>query len=273
MSDFSGNTLDIRGLSVSISGTPIVRDVSFSAGAGRLTVIVGPNGSGKSTLLKAVTGELSHAGSVRLNGDAVDTIAPEALAPLRAVLPQHTSLAFPLTVAEVVRLGIRRGISMADNAHRRVSEALERVDLCGFAPRAYQSLSGGEQQRVQLARVLCQVWDPCPHGVPRWLFLDEPISSLDIKHQLLIMDVASDYAGRGGGVVAVLHDLNLTALYADQVLVMKSGRLLARGTPREVITDRLVSEAFDHPLKVSALPEGDLPFLLPQASGGRHADA
>ena len=124
---------------------------------------------------------------------------------------------------------------------------------------------------MQLARVLCQVWEPCPHGTPRWLFLDEPISSLDIKHQLLIMDVAAGYARRGGGVVAVLHDLNLTALYADQVLVMKSGRLLARGGPREVITDKLVSEAFDHPLKVSALPPGDVPFLLPQASVGLHS--
>lgn len=268
MNALSSDTLEIRDLAVSISGTPIVHGVSFEARAGSLSVIVGPNGSGKSTLLKAVTGELRHSGSVALNGTRVENVSPEALAPLRAVLPQHTSLAFPLTVAEVVRLGIRRGISMADNAQRRVSEALERVDLTGFAPRAYQSLSGGEQQRVQLARVLCQVWEPCPHGIPRWLFLDEPISSLDIKHQLLIMDVAADYARQGGGVVAVLHDLNLTALYAEQVLVMKSGRLLARGRPHEVITDKLISEAFDHPLKVSALPPGNVPFLLPQASTG-----
>mgnify|MGYP001948453541 CR=1 FL=1 len=168
MSAATPNILEIGNLAVSISGTPIVHGVSFKASAGSLSVIVGPNGSGKSTLLKAITGELNYSGSVALNGTRVENVSPEALAPLRAVLPQHTSLAFPLTVAEVVRLGIRRGISTADNAQRRVSEALERVDLSGFAPRAYQSLSGGEQQRVQLARVLCQVWEPCPHGIPRW---------------------------------------------------------------------------------------------------------
>lgn len=260
-------TLEIEALNVSLSGTPIVRDVSFAAKAGAVTVIVGPNGSGKSTMLKAVTGELRHTGRVRLNGTKVDGLPPEALAGLRAVLPQHTSLTFPLTVAEVVRLGIRRGALPSASPHRRICEALERVDLDGFAARAYHSLSGGEQQRVQLARVLCQVWDPCPGGVPRWLFLDEPISSLDIRHQILIMDVAAGYARAGGGVVAVLHDLNLTALYADHILVMKTGRLLSQGTPKEVITDRLVSEAFDHPLRVSAVPAGEVPFILPQAAG------
>lgn len=260
-------TLEIEALNVSLSGTPIVRDISFAAKAGAVTVVVGPNGSGKSTMLKAVTGELRHTGRVRLNGTKVDGLPPEALAGLRAVLPQHTSLTFPLTVAEVVRLGIRRGALPSASPHRRICEALERVDLDGFAARAYHSLSGGEQQRVQLARVLCQVWDPCPGGVPRWLFLDEPISSLDIRHQILIMDVAAGYARAGGGVVAVLHDLNLTALYADHILVMKTGRLLSQGTPKEVITDRLVSEAFDHPLRVSAVPAGEVPFILPQAAG------
>lgn len=267
MSTAATPTLEIEALNVSLSGTPIVRDVSFAAKAGAVTVVVGPNGSGKSTMLKAVTGELRHTGRVRLNGTKVDGLPPEALAGLRAVLPQHTSLTFPLTVAEVVRLGIRRGALASGSSHRRIGEALERVDLDGFAARAYHSLSGGEQQRVQLARVLCQVWDPCPGGVPRWLFLDEPISSLDIRHQILIMDVAAGYARAGGGVVAVLHDLNLTALYADHILVMKTGRLLSQGTPKEVITDRLVSEAFDHPLRVSAVPAGEVPFILPQAAG------
>lgn len=267
MSTLATTTLEIEALHVSLGGTPIVRDVSFAAKAGQVTVIVGPNGSGKSTTLKAVTGELPHSGRVRLNGVEVDDLPPEALAGLRAVLPQHASLTFPLTVAEVVRLGIRRGVLPAGSPHRRIAEALERVDLDGFAAREYHSLSGGEQQRVQLARVLCQVWEPCPDGVPRWLFLDEPISSLDIRHQILIMDVAADYARAGGGVVAVLHDLNLTALYADHILVMKSGRLLSQGTPKEVITDRLVSEAFDHPLRVSAVPAGEIPFILPQAAG------
>ena len=110
---------------------------------------------------------------------------------------------------------------------------MARVDLAGFGARFYQELSGGEQQRVQLARVLCQVWTPVLEGRPRYLFLDEPVSSLDIKHQLVIMDIARDFARRGGGVVAILHDLNLTAMYADRVLVMKRGRVAASGSPRK----------------------------------------
>src|SRR5690606_8947929 len=116
-------------------------------------------------------------------------------------------------------------------------QALARVDLAGFAGRLYQELSGGEQQRVQLARVLCQVWTPVLEGQPRYLFLDEPVSSLDIRHQLIIMNIARDFARRGGAVVAILHDLNLTAMFSDRIFVMHRGRLAAGGTPQDVLTD------------------------------------
>jgi len=118
---------------------------------------------------------------------------------------------------------------------------------------------------VQLARVLCQVWAPVLEGKPRYLFLDEPISSLDIKHQLTIMDIARDFARRGGGVVAILHDLNLTAMYADRIYVMHRGRLAAAGSPRDVLKDDLISKVFECDLKVGALPAGNAPFVLPQS--------
>lgn len=265
----SRHMLEARDVSLAYGRRTVVDRVSLTAKAGSLTVVIGPNGSGKSSLLRALTGGADHTGDVELNGTPLAGISPEELARNRGVLAQHTALAFPLTVAEVVRLGIRRSSSMsARETHARITEALGKVDLEGFAPRPYHGLSGGEQQRVHLARVLCQVWDPvCEHG-PRWLFLDEPVSSLDIHHQIMIMEVAADYARRGGGVIAVLHDLNLTALFADQVLVMKAGRLLARGEPSEVLTDAIVSEAFDHPLRVSAVPRPGMPFILPQTSGG-----
>ena len=144
---------------------------------------------------------------------------PWQAASMRAVLPQATALSFPFTVREIVRLGLIGGRSGAlpGEDERLPDRALARVDLDGFAGRFYQELSGGEQQRVQLARVLCQVWAPVLDGRPRYLFLDEPVSSLDIKHQLMIMNIARDFAKRGGGVVAILHDLNLTAMYADRV--------------------------------------------------------
>jgi len=258
--------LSVGGLSVRLSGKAIVSDVTFAAGPGKVCIIVGPNGSGKSTLLKAVTGETGYDGEVRLNARPLGAYAPKELAAVRAVLPQHTQLSFPLTVKEVVRLGLQTAPLMPGDVRDRIGEALDRVDMAGFEGRAYQSLSGGEQQRVQLARVLCQVWQPTVGDQPRWLILDEPISSLDIRHQVLIMDVARDFADRGGGVLCVLHDLNLTAMYADQVLVMKNGRLLADGPVAEVYRDELVSDAFDFPLRIGTLPVADVPFLLPQAA-------
>jgi iron complex transport system ATP-binding protein len=116
---------------------------------------------------------------------------------------------------------------------------------------------------VQLARVLCQVWQPVLDGMPRYLLLDEPVSSLDIKHQLLIMDLARDFAQRGGGVVAILHDLNLAALYADQVLAMKAGHAVACGAPQAVLTAALVREVFDCRLEAIARPAGGWLFAAP----------
>jgi iron complex transport system ATP-binding protein len=205
--------IEASGLSVCFGKTPILRDVAFSAEAGAVTAIVGPNGSGKTTLMRALTGDLAYKGRVEINGHDLSSLKSWQLAAMRAVLPQAATLSFPFTVREIVRLGLVSGRSGARNgeAETIAEQALARVDLAGFAGRFYQELSGGEQQRVQLTRVLCQVWRPVLDGVPRFLFLDEPVSSLDVRHQLVIMRIAREFAQAGGGVVAILHDLNLTA--------------------------------------------------------------
>ena len=263
--------IEVRNLSVSIGARRIIADIDLDIRAGEVAAIVGPDGSGKTTLLKAVTGELPYGGSVALNGRNLSALKPWEAASMRAVLPQATSLSFPFTVREIVRLGLMGGRSGAlpGEIERLPELALAKVDLAGFAGRYYQELSGGEQQRVQLARVLCQVWAPVFDGGPRYLFLDEPVSSLDIKHQLTIMNLARDFAARGGGVVAILHDLNLTAMFADRVFVMHRGRLAASGTPQEVLQDELISAVFECRLKVGALPSGNVPFVLPQSAALR----
>jgi iron complex transport system ATP-binding protein len=114
--------------------------------------------------------------------------------------------------------------------------------------------------------VLCQVWAPVLDGSPRYLLLDEPVSSLDIKHQLIIMNIARDFARRGGGVVAILHDLNLAAMFADRIFVMHRGSLAAAGSPQSVLSDELISRVFECRLKVGALPAGNTPFVLPQSA-------
>lgn len=260
--------IEARDVSVAIGGKRIVANVDFEARPGEIAAIVGPNGSGKTTFLKALSGDFGCSGEVTINGRNLSAMKPIEAAALRAVLPQATTLSFPFTVREIVRLGMVGGRSGAlpGEDQRLPERALARVDLDGFAGRFYQELSGGEQQRVQLARVLCQVWAPVLGGKPRYLFLDEPVSSLDIKHQLIIMDIARDFARRGGGVVAILHDLNLTAMYADRIFVMHRGRLAATGSPHEVLSDELIEKVFDCRLKVGVLPAANMPFVLPQSA-------
>ncbi|MEC9245956.1 MAG: heme ABC transporter ATP-binding protein [Nitratireductor rhodophyticola] len=260
--------IDVEDLSVRVGRRLILRNVTLSVKPGTVTAIVGPNGSGKTTFLKAVSGDLPYDGDVRINGEALRHMQPWQAAAHRAVLPQASSLSFPYTVREVVKLGLLGGRSGAGQVEQTKlpEKALERVDLAGFAGRFYQELSGGEQQRVQLARVLCQVWKPVLDGRPRYLLLDEPVSSLDIKHQLIIMDIAAGFASAGGGVLAVLHDLNLTARFADQVAMMHRGTLVAAGTPADVFNDRLVSDVFECRIQVGVPPGGDIPYVLPQSA-------
>lgn len=250
---------DIR---VDLGRKPILKGVNFRAEAGHFTAIVGPNGSGKTTLMRAMTGEIASRGTIALNGRDMRAMTPETLARMRGVLPQAAVLAFPFTVAEVVRIGLEVRRERADAL---ILSALSAVGLPGFAGRLYQELSGGEQQRVQLARVLAQVWHPVGDDGPRWLFLDEPVSSLDIAHQLTVMRLAADYARRGGGVVAVMHDLNLTAIFADRITLLTAGEVLAQGSPADVLTDAILSRAYGCSLQVNTVPPQGI-WVLPHAA-------
>ncbi len=254
--------LEARGIGVRLGRRQVLAGVDFTARAGEVTVIIGPNGSGKTTLLRAMTGDLPAAGEVRLNGLDTRRLKPWQLAAMRAVLPQATPLAFPFTVYEVVRLGL--GAGREAGAPAIVPAALAAVGLSGYETRLYQELSGGEQSRTQLARALSQVWTPTTPEGPCWLLLDEPVASLDIGHQLEVMHLLRGYAARGGGVVAVMHDLNLTAMFADRVALMQEGRVMALDRPAAVLTDARLSAAYACPLRVNRLPPEGGVFVLPQ---------
>ncbi|MEC7764813.1 MAG: heme ABC transporter ATP-binding protein [Pseudomonadota bacterium] len=249
--------LTATNLRVSIDGTEILRGVDFVAQPGEVTAIVGPNGSGKSTLLAALTGAQDYDGEARMGVLDLAQAKPWELAARRAVLAQFTSVAFPFTVSEVVRIG--------GGAPDLTEAALGRVGLTHYAARPYHALSGGEQQRVQLARVLTQVWRPMDAGVARWLILDEPVSSLDIAHQLEVMEIARTFAAEGGGVVAVMHDLNLTAMFADSVALMAGGLVVRQGPVDEVLTNETLSGAYGCRVQVNTAPPGGT-FVLPQAA-------
>ncbi|WP_427025741.1 heme ABC transporter ATP-binding protein [Aureimonas ureilytica] len=257
--------LDLQDVSLQYRGRLVLSPLSLTIRAGEFTVVIGPNGAGKSSLLKLMTGELEPAsGSVRLDGQNLARIPPERLARRRAVLPQGSSLAFPFTVAEVVSFGLEAAGRARDPA--AIRGALARVDLASFGARFYGELSGGEQQRVHLARVLCQIGAPVRHGKPALLFLDEPVSSLDIRHQLAVLGLARDFARGGGAVVAVLHDLNLAAGYADRLIALSLGQIAADGPPAAILTDALVEEVFGVRLPVGATPFPPQPFVLPQTA-------
>lgn len=260
---------ELRDVCLHYGARPILDRVGARVEPGHFTAVIGPNGAGKSTLLRVMTGEVKPtSGTASFEGRPLGALSPAALASRRAVLPQSAQLAFPFTVLEVVRLGLEARPGLDAQARRTVAqEALVQVDLEGFGGRRYQQLSGGEQQRVHLARVLCQAGGPMLDGRPQYLFLDEPTSSLDIRHQLGMLALARRFADAGGGVFAILHDLNLAAMFADRLIAMHAGAVAAAGTPREVLTDDVLRTVFGVPLKMGLVPEAETLFVLPQSAG------
>lgn len=259
--------IETKDLSVKLGTKTIVKDANITARAGEVTAIVGPNGSGKTTLLRALCGDVPYSGMAMLDNVPFGHYKPWQMAMRRAVLPQASALSFPFTVREIVHLGLTGGCSGLDEQQEKElpDKALALVDLHGFGGRYYQELSGGEQQRVQLARVLCQVWKPVLDNQPRYLFLDEPVSSLDIRHQILVMDIARNFANKGGGVIAILHDLNLTALYADHIVMVHNGRVDASGSVSETLTNERLMRVYECPLQVGVTPPAGQLFVLPHS--------
>lgn len=240
----------------------ILADTSLAFAAGETVALVGPNGAGKSTLLRMLAGELApSSGRVVLKGRALASYAPRCLARHRAVLSQSITVAFPFTVAEIVAMG-------AGDAHPRnvaavIDQALQQVELGGFGGRVFTTLSGGEQQRAHFARVLVQLaCAEAAHG-PGLMLLDEPTASLDLKHQLTLVACSKRCAGRGTAVLAIMHDLNLATLFADRIVVLERGRVVADGLPHNVVTNALLRQVFGVSGCVGRTPSGGAPFVLP----------
>jgi iron complex transport system ATP-binding protein len=238
---------------------PAVDDVSFEAPPGRLLAIAGPNGSGKTTLLRALLGLVRPDGGAALvDGRAVSEWGREALARMIAVLPQREETVFPLRVREMVMLGryARLGPMAAAGARDRdaVARALDRCDVLGLAERRVDQLSGGEWQRVRLARALAQE--------PRALILDEPTASLDVRHEMQLFELMRELTDDGLTGIVITHELNLAARFADRILLLDHGRVMADGAPVDVLTPDLLARVFRWPVAIAAwLP--DAPQVIP----------
>jgi iron complex transport system ATP-binding protein len=251
--------IDLRATEIAVSrgGTRILKEVSFRAEPGMITGIIGPNGAGKSTLLGALSGDLpcSH-GTVEIDGRDIHAIPKPALARLRAVMPQHHHVSFGFTTEEVVRMGC---VSHSANSDR-MKWAMARTDVVHLRHRRFRSLSGGEQARVAMARILAQ-------DTPV-LLLDEPTASLDLRHKELVMQVARDEAATGRTVVVVVHDLNLGAAYTDRMLLLKDGSVVADDTTRNVLVPSRVGTAYEVEVAVVDHPTRPCPLIV-TIPGGR----
>ncbi len=232
-------TVDAKQVEMELGGRRILDGVSLSAHDGQLVGVIGPNGSGKSTLLKCIYRTLKPSGgAVYLDGQALDNYTYRQSAQKVAVVAQHNYYNFEFTVRDVVLMGRspHKRAMERDNAedYRIVADALRTVGMADFEERIFSTLSGGEQQRVILARALAQQ-TPC-------LILDEPTNHLDIKYQLQLMDLVR---GLDRTVIAAIHDLNIAALYCDWLYAVRDGRIVGSGTPRELLTSEFIREVYE----------------------------
>ena len=249
-------------------GKRILDEISISVIGGELVALLGPSGAGKSTLLATLCGDLRpSAGHVWMAGRPMAEWSLRERALRRAVLPQVQTLSFPLSALDVVLMGRAPHITMTASSQDAAiaHAALQWVQAEHLSARLYPTLSGGERQQVQLARVLAQVWGRTGRG-DCYVFLDEPTTGLDPAHQHRTLAVARQLATEGAAVVMVLHDLNLAAQYADRLLLLRAGLLAAEGPPAEVLQEDVVRHVFGIEALVTQHPVLDCPLVVPTAA-------
>lgn len=235
---------------------PAVAGASLAIAPGEVVALCGPNGAGKSTLLAALAGEVRpRGGAVLLDGEPVGALGAAGLARRRAVLEQNPQLAAPFTARELAGLAVPREVAPGA-AQALVAEALAEVGLAGLKARPVHRLSGGERQRAHLARALAPLRAGRALGQGRYLLLDEPTAGLDLAFAVAAMGAARRAAAEGAGVVAVLHDLDLAAAFADRVSLMGEGRLLVCDRPARALTEARLAALYGAPLRVEVDPDG-----------------
>lgn len=258
--------LEGTGLELGYGDRTVLRGVDFSLDAGEVVALVGPNGAGKSTLLHALLGLIpKRRGRVRVGGLAIETLRRRDIARRIAFVPQESRTNFAFTVRELVAMGrtpyLGRFRPERELDTAAVDHALEVTETRGFEGRIVAELSGGERQRVHLARAIAQTTDV--------LLLDEPTANLDLEHQLEVLDLVRKLAGTGKAAAVALHDLSLAARYADRLVVLADGRVVASGKPESVLTETLLSRWFHVRGRVRKDPEDGTVVIVPQGVIGR----
>lgn len=243
--------LTTKNLSVGIANKVILENVSEAFEAGKISLIIGPNGAGKSTFIKAICGQLKLNQKGTVDYDT-EVLSISELAKVRAVLSQNSKLNFPLSVRDIVMMGRYPHFNNypSEKDKRACNEAIQFFELENFVDRNYLTLSGGEMQRVHFARVLAQIWFS-EENKTRYLILDEPLTFLDVHFQYSFMYKMQELAKENNIVIiGVLHDLNLTAKFADKIMLLSQGKVIASGNKTEVLTKENILEAFKMEAKI-----------------------
>ena len=240
----------IKDLSYEIRGQKLINTINLDLTLGKIHAIIGPNGAGKSTLLRLISGEIKPTqGSITIGDNKLDDWKLDSIARSRAILPQHTSLSFDYSVEEVVALGRAPYLGLKNevvNGTHAIELVMEQLELTELRHRNYTSLSGGEQRRVQLARVLAQINRPADAKQlnPRYLLLDEPVSGLDLSQQHSFLSTVREIADVRTAVIISMHDPNHAASYSDDLILLEKGQLQAYGSTKNTLTSELLEKHF-----------------------------
>lgn len=243
--------LEARNVTLAHGRKAVVHSVDLTLQLGEVLALCGPNGAGKSTMLSAFAGDLNaKGGKVYLDQNDMRDLSAKSLAKQRAVLEQSPSLSASFSVEDLSRLSIPLELSPAAT-EETLRNILNRLGLAEMRHKPVQELSGGQQHRAHLARTLCQLEAGRQLGGGKYLLLDEPTASLDIAHQIAVMEAAYITARQNSGVMVVLHDLNLAAAFADRIGLMANGKMVAIGRPSEVLTEERLTQVYGTPIRVS----------------------
>ena len=265
--------LDIQQLRVIRGRTSVLQNINCAIESGKLIVLIGENGAGKSTLLHAIAGNIHYQGNIHYGDQEIRQWRCEELARYRAVLSQQSQFNFQFSVPELIAMGRYPLTESKAQQQQRVADFIRLLDLETLAERNTEQLSGGQLQRVNMARCLAQLDAFSEFASGKLLLLDEPTSALDMRHQHRLMQIVQRFVAEGNTAIVAIHDLNLASLYADEVLLLSQGRLIKHGEKAQVLSQKFLEPVYQSHMFIHHHPRLNTPIIFSQPKETRHENS